>query len=416
MDISGKGGRGHIEESAAYGNIEAPDQPRYRWIMLALVSSLYFSFGLVSRSLAPLVTPILKDLDISNAQMGLIMGSWPLSYMAVAAMVGALIDRWGIRRSLFIGIVIIGLSATLRYFANGFMAMFLCVALFGIGGPMISVGCPATVAAWFKGKDRSTAVGVYTASSTMGRLVVLSVTNSVLMPLTAYSWRLTFVSLGTVVFVIALMWWFFAKDAVSGEQRKDLSITRVFFDLIAMRNVQLVLVIGFLSMAAGHGMSDWLPRILETGGLPPAIAGFAASIPDVVGLPFALIGPRMVPPRLRGRVVAAMAGVGALALFLVATQTGLFLLSGLILLGSINWAAMPMLMLILMDMPEIGSQNMGSAAGLYFCVSEIGGFAGPFMMGALVDLTGAFMAGVFALAFLRIAIVGMALMLRTKPH
>jgi cyanate permease len=245
-------------------------------------------------------------------------------------------------------------------------------------------------------------------------LIALSITNSVLMPLTAYSWRLTFVSFGSLVFAIAFMWWFLARDVVPEEEVKGHSFTRVCVELLAIRDVRFILIIGFLSMAAGHGMSDWLPRIMETGGLPPAVAGFAASIPDLVSLPFALMGPRLVPPHVRGRIVATMAVVGAVALFIVATTSGISLLLGLILLGTINWAAGPLLMLMLMDMPEVGSRYMGSVGGMYFCISEIGGFAGPFMMGALVDITGSFLLGVLTLAAFRLAISIMALMLRTK--
>ena len=39
-----------------------PYQRRYRWVMLALVWLLYCSFGLVSGSIASLITPILEDL------------------------------------------------------------------------------------------------------------------------------------------------------------------------------------------------------------------------------------------------------------------------------------------------------------------------------------------------------------------
>lgn len=390
-------------------------RPRYRWVMLMLVSLLYAAFGLVGRSLAPLVTPVLRDLDISNSQMGLILGSWPLVYIAFAATGGALIDRWGIRKSLFVGIVIVALSETLRYFANGFAAMFLFVALFGLGGPMISIGCPKTIAVWFRGKERATAVGIYTASRTTGRLIAFSATNSVLMPLMGYSWRLTFVGYGMVVFAVALVWWLLARDVRPTERKETASVTRVFIDLIKIRNVQLVLAVGFLSMVANHGMSDWLPRLLETGGLPPAVAGFAASIPDLVGLPFALFGPRMVPPRFRGRMVAIMSVVGVVALVIVATSSGVPLLVGLTMLGTIHWAAGPLLMLVLMDMPEIGPRYMGSVGGMYFCVSEIGGFVGPFMMGAMVDGTGSFLAGVLTLAAVRLAVSAMALRLRTKP-
>lgn len=43
------------------------------------------------RSLPPLVTPILRDLDMTYSQMGFIMGSWQLVYVPVAVFAGPLL-------------------------------------------------------------------------------------------------------------------------------------------------------------------------------------------------------------------------------------------------------------------------------------------------------------------------------------
>lgn len=392
-----------------------PYQMRYRWVMLALVWLLYCSFGLIMRSIAPLITPILKDLNISYSQIGIILGAWPLTYIVVAAMGGAIMDRGGIRKCLFVGIVIIGLSASLRYFANGFATMFLCVALFGLGGPMISIGCPKTISVWFRGKGRATAVGVYMTGPWVGELIAFSMTNSIVMPLTGYSWRLTFVGYGLVAFVAALVWWLLARDVKPAEAEERTSIVGVFRGLISMRNVQLILIIGFLSMAIGHGFVNWLPKILETGGLSPAVAGFAASIPLIVGIPIVLFVPRLVPPRLRKRIIALASLAVVIALMIVVMTSGGPLIMGLVLYGLSFTCVMPLLMLILMEIPEVGSRYMGSAAGMYFCVAEIGGFAGPFILGAIRDLTGGFLIGASFIAGLSLAMVVMALLLRIQP-
>ena len=52
-----------------------PYQMQYRWVMLALVWLLYCSFGLVARSIVPLITPILEGLNISYSNMGIILGA-----------------------------------------------------------------------------------------------------------------------------------------------------------------------------------------------------------------------------------------------------------------------------------------------------------------------------------------------------
>jgi cyanate permease len=347
--------------------------------------------------------------------MGIILGAWQLTYIVVSIIGGTIMDRLGIRKSLFAGIIIIGLSAILRYFTNGFATMFLCIAVFGLGGPMISIGCPKTIAVWFRGNDRATAVGVYMAGAAIGGLIALSLTNSVVMPLTGYSWRLTFVTYGLVGFAAALVWWFLSRDVQSTGAEERTSIVKVFKGLIGIRNIQLILIIGFLSMVLGHGLTNWLPKILETGGLSPEIAGFAASIPILVGIPAVLVIPRFTSPHLRGRIVALLSLVNTIAIMIIATASGGFLITGLSLYGICSTSAMPLLMLVLMDMPEVGSRYMGSVGGMYFCVAEIGGFAGPSLMGVMADLTGNFLTGVYILAGFSVAMAVMALLLKTQP-
>jgi hypothetical protein len=73
---------------------------------------------------------------------------------------------------------------------------------------------------------------------------------------------------------------------------------------------------------------------------------------------------------------------------------------------------MPLMLLILMDTPEVGPRYMGSAGGMFFCVAEIGGFSGPLVMGVLVDVTGTFLAGTLFLSGLCLAMAFMAFLLR----
>src|SRR3972149_11353119 len=72
--------------------------PSFRWIMLGLVWMLYASFGLVSNSMAPLVTDITRDLQLDFTRMGTVLGAWQLVYIIVASSAGFLIDRMGLRK------------------------------------------------------------------------------------------------------------------------------------------------------------------------------------------------------------------------------------------------------------------------------------------------------------------------------
>jgi CP family cyanate transporter-like MFS transporter len=386
----------------------------YRWVMLAMLWLLYAFFGLVYRSISPLVTPILADLDMSYSQMGFVLGSWQLTYIGASTVAGFFIDRWGIRRSLFLGTLIIALSVGLRYFAADFGPFLAMVALFGVGGPMISIGCPKTIALWFQGRDRGTAVGIYSTGPFFGGALALIATNRVLMPLTGYSWRLTFAFYGVMTLLAACLWWFLARDLKTSEASERIGMKGVLATLLKVRNIRIVLVCGLFTFAIIHGLTSWLPRILEDQGFSPTLAGYAASIPLLAGIPSLLILPRFIPPDRRGLALAVMAVLSASSVWLILCLTGLLMVVGLILYGIAACTLVPLLTLILMETPEVGAKHMGSAGGLFFCISEIGGFMGPFLLGALVDWTGGFLAGGYFVVALGLGILLMSFLMGKK--
>ncbi|UCH51436.1 MAG: MFS transporter [Chloroflexota bacterium] len=393
----------------------SPHQNRYRWVMLGLTWLLYSMFGLVAYSLAPLVTPIMRDLNISYTQMGIIAGSWPLSYIFISVIAGALTDKLGARISLLAGAVIMGLSMVLRFSADGFVGMFLAVALYGVGGPLISIGCPKVISTWFVGKSRGMAVGIYMTGPRVGGIFALALTNSLVMPLAGFSWRHTFLWYGLVTFAVALLWVSLARETKSPAFSGGDRFGSIFARLMKIRNVQIVLTMGLLSFATMHGFLNWLPKILENRGLSPELAGIMAAVPTLASIPATLIIPRLVPPGLRGRSILLLAVLTALTLFVVVNASGVLLYVGLVVFGFAMMSFLPMLLLILMDMPEVGSKYMGSAAGMFFCVAEVGGFAGPMVMGALVDLTSSFLAGTAVLASMNLVTLAMTFLLKMEP-
>ena len=376
----------------------------YRWVMLALLCLLYISFGIVSRSIFPLVTPILADLALSYSQMGLILGSWQLTYIFASLVAGTILDRWGIRKSILVGAIVIGLSASLRYFSGGFISMLIAVALFGLGGPMISIGGPKTISSWFHGRSRGTAMGIYTTGNWAGGLMALALTNSLIMPLVGNKWRLAFIVYGVATFTIALLWFLLARENQPAEQAENLRILDVFGSLIKISNIRILLIMGLLSFAISHGFSSWLPKILEESGMSATRAGWAAAITIAAGIPSILVIPSMVPSHFRGRIIAVFAVLSGINIGLVMKIYGTVLYLGLATLGFISAPFMALLLLLLMDSPGVETRHMGSAGGMIFCVAEIGGFAGPLIMGILVDATGTFMAGALFLAVLCLAL------------
>jgi cyanate permease len=401
-------------DSSLKKTVSDPYSNPYRWVMLGLLWLLYASFGINYRCLSPLITPILEDLNISYSQMGLVLGSWQLTYIVAAAFAGVLIDKWGARKALFLGTVIMALSVGMRNFSYGFATFLPLVALFGLGGPMISIGCPKTIAQWFFGKDRGTAVGIYLTGPWLGGAFALAATNSAVMPLTGQSWRLTFALYGLLALAVAFLWWFLAREIEVSGDSDNVGMKTVLVRLIRIRNIQIVLLSGLLTFGVIHGFTSWLPKIFESRGFSQTLSGYASSAPLLVGIPALLLLPRMIQPRKRAAAISVMALTVVVSVWAFFTFTGVLMFAGLILYGVTSSTLVPLLTLILMETPEVGSRYMGSAGGLFFCISEIGGFLSPLVVGMLVDWTGGFLAGGYFVMVLGLAVFMLTFLLQHR--
>ena len=99
------------------------------------------------------------------------------------------------------------------------------------------------------------------------------------------------------------------------------------------------------------------------------------------------------------------------SVWLFFTLSGPAMFAALILYGVTSCTLVPLLTLILMETPEVGQRYMGSAGGLFFCISEIGGFMSPFVVGLMVDWTGGFLAAGYFVMALALAVLFMSFLI-----
>ena len=244
----------------------ATDEPKgpYRWVVLCGVWLIYFSFGLTVAALGPLVTPLTDDLNMTFGEMGTVLGAWPLVYIIAALPCGFLIDRIGPRRGLLIAALIMGLSGLLRSAADTHLTLFLAVAIFGLGGPLISIGAPKVIALLFQGKNRGLAMGIYITGPGLGGVIAASTTNSVLLPFFDENWRLVMCAYGFFTLFSGLLWLLLSRNAAGeiiksavSEATRD-SIPKTFKRLATIPSVQLVLAlsIGIFFINNGSVLDD----------------------------------------------------------------------------------------------------------------------------------------------------------------
>ena len=382
--------------------------------MLGGVWLIYFGFGLLSVAMAPLVDPISRDLGLSYTTMGAILGAWPLVYIVAAAPCGAFVDRVGLKWSLFLAVLVIGASGGLRAVAFDGATLFVAVGLFGIGGPLISIGAPKAIAQWFLGAERGFAMGVYITGPALGNMLALMLTNSVLMPLTGGNWRQVLLIYAGFILATGLAWFVLGSHPISrvveraGRHRETIAgQMAVFAKLLRLPNIQVILAISIGAFFFHHSLSNWLPEILRTGGMAPDVAGIWSAVPTAVGIVGALLIPRLATPPRRFTILFGLslcAAAGALMLLVADTPA---LVVAMLLQGIGRGSLIAVLILVLMESRGVDPRNTGAAVGLFFSAAEIGGVLGPLAIGAASDLTGGFDAGLCILGAVSAAVIGL---------
>ena len=344
--------------------------------------------------------------------MGAILGAWPLVYIVAAAPCGAFVDRVGLKWSLFLAALIITASGGLRVVAVDAVSMFVAVGLFGIGGPLVSIGAPKAIAQWFEGAERGFAMGVYITGPFLGHILALALTNSVLMPFLDGDWRLVLLIYSGFILACGIAWFLLGSHPINrvveqaGLRRETIAgQMAVFGALLRLPNIQVILAMSIGAFFLHHALANWLPEMLRTGGMAPDEAGIWSALPTAVGIAGALMIPRLsTPPRRFAILIALALCTGAGALLLLATGVPALVVA-MVLQGIGRGSLIAVLILVLMETRGVDPRNTGAAVGLFFSAAEIGGVLGPLVIGAMWDLTGGFDAGLWLLGAVSVAIV-----------
>ena len=193
-------------------------------------------------------------------------------------------------------------SALLRCLAEMSFQMFLAVAVFGAGGPMISVGAPLVIARLYKGKERATAMGLYVTGLYLGGLVALGLTNAVVLPLVGGSWRGVMVVYAGLVLASGAAWRLVSRGRVSylsaAGNGKKFNLG-AFKDILDVPAAFLILAMAVGVFFINHGFNNWMPEILRSYGFSAVAAGYWAALPPSIGILGVLFIPRLATPERR---------------------------------------------------------------------------------------------------------------------
>ena len=353
--------------------------------MLLLIWSVYSCFGIVSGSLAPISPLLIKDLNLTYTHMGIILGFWQFIYIFTAMPTGNIIDKWQLKQSITIGIIVMLASMILRGLSINFISLLLSVGLFSFGGPIASSGSPKLVATWFKEKDRGKASGIYATGPVIGNAIAFA--SAPIIAINIFdNWRGISIIYGIILVVVLIIWLLFAKNKPNN--KPEISIQKVSYrELIKINTVKIIMFLSIIFFFISHSLSAWAPSILIDKNFSITNAGYITSISTIISLISLIFITSVFKKGKRKNAIIYILLISSVASLGIAFFSGFKLIFSIFLIFYVKRSLMPLSTLILMEHKDIGPQKIGTAAGMFFASAEIGGFSGPFIIGFLRDLT-----------------------------
>jgi len=186
----------------------------YAWIIAftgTLVTILAHGFGRMSYSV---ILPSMKEgLALNYTQLGSIaMGNF-IGYLSLAIIGGFLAARFGVRRFVFISLMVIGISLFLTGFSQSFLYAFFMRLISGLGNGGSYVPIMALPAAWFVMKKRGLATGIVSGGIGAGLFISGIILPPIISAFNQEGWRYAWFLLGIAVFVLSFVCYALLRNA-----------------------------------------------------------------------------------------------------------------------------------------------------------------------------------------------------------
>jgi MFS transporter, ACS family, aldohexuronate transporter len=375
-----------------------------RW-QIALLISAAIAISYLDRQTLPVATlAIQREIPINNTQFSQLHVAFLLTYGVMYAGGGKLIDVLGARRGFVWIMLFWSLACASHGLAAGFGMLAVSRLLLGVGEGGGFPAATKAVSEWFPTRERSTAMGIINAGTSVGAVIAPPAIAAIIQYL---GWRWVFFLCGAAGLLWSL-WWlreYFAPErhpglskwerdeieevfATSPQQKAEVS----WLQLFAYPQVWGLVLGKFLSDAAWYFYLFWLPKYLyDARGFDTKQVGYYAWIPYAAAGVGSLLGGWFSSRLLRrgnslnfSRKAALGASAAVMPLVIFITQVPVewaILLFSIVFFGQQSWSTLVMIL----PTDLFPRRVVGSVAGLVGFGGAMGGVVFNLIAGRMLD-------------------------------
>jgi ACS family tartrate transporter-like MFS transporter len=370
-----------------------------------------------------------KDLGLSSSMFGFGSGIFFIAYFIFEVPSNLFLDKFGARkwiaRIMFSWGLLSGLMAFIPQIASatGFSnehTFYGVRILLGVAEAGFFPGIIFYLTLWFPAVYRGRIIGSFMAAIPLSSVIGAPVSGMLLTldgwhGLAGWQWLFIIEAIPALILAFVVLgfltdrprdasWltpeersWLSTRLDAEERQRVTAEKFSVMSALLNPRVLALSLVY-FGAVACNYGVGFWLPQIVKGFGLTNLATGFVTAIPYVVGTAAMVWYGRRSDRKQERRWHAAVGLAVAAAGIALSTALDDPILKMIAL--SVGAAGVFGVLPVFWTLPTAFLSGPAAAAGIAIInsIGNLSGFAGPFAMGYIKDVTGSFAGGLLAIA------------------
>ena len=287
----------------------------YRWVVLAVFMGVNLTIQVLWISYAPVTGPAAELYGVSDLQIGLLAMVFMIAFIPLSIPASWVIDTYGSRVGVGIGVVLMGVFGLMRGFAGESYGLVLAATVgIACAQPFLLNAWTTVPAKWFPVEGRATAVGLVTLANLVGTALGMALT-----PVLAESMSLPTVQLvyGAVAAGSSVAFLVLAREAPPtppgepGSEVRALALDGLRHAL-RVRPFWLMLAVAVAGLGIFNGVSTWIENIIRPRGFTPTDAGTVGAVMVVGGLVGAVVIPALSDRQGRRQRYLMVAVVGAI--------------------------------------------------------------------------------------------------------
>ncbi len=419
-------------------DVEQRTLAKVRWRLIPFLFLLYIVAYLDRVNVGYAALDMNRDLGFSAAVYGFGSGIFFLSYTLLEVPSNLILARVGARRWIARIMISWGLVSMAMVLVTTPLSFYGLRFLLGAAEAGFFPGLILYLTHWFPARERARAVALFMTATAMAGVIGAPISSAILQldgmaGLRGWQWLFIIEGLPAVLLAPVVLRRLTERPAdalwLATDEREWLT-REMSHEQAQTQNVHLTLAAAarsgrlwalsalyFCIVIAFYGVSFWLPQIVQaTGHLSSATVILLTAIPYIAAtIGLVVIGSRSDATAERRWHVAVPCLIGAtgFVLTVLAPQTAGMSLAMLSIAAFGIWGALGPFW----AMPTALLRGTAAAGGIAIVnsIGNIGGFAGPFLIGWVREATGSFEGGLLALAGVLVVGAAIAIGLPASP-